>query len=69
MTPPPGKGWNEENLSESPAVKQLQRLGYTYVASETLELERESLKDVISTARLATALKRINPWISDDNVN
>lgn len=69
MTPPPGKGWNEENLSESPAVKQLQRLGYTYVAPETLELERESLKHVVSTKRLAAALKRINPWLSDDNVN
>jgi len=65
---PPGQGWNEENLSENPAVVQLRRLGYTYVPSELLDLERGSFKDVVLTKRLATALKRINPWISDDNV-
>lgn len=68
MSPPPGKGWNEENLSESPAVRQLAALGYSFVAAETLEAERESLKDVVLTKRLAKAVKRLNPWISEDNV-
>jgi type I restriction enzyme R subunit len=65
---PPGKGWNEENLSENPAVQQLEALGYTYVPAEPLEAERESLKEVVVSKRLATALKRLNPWLSEDNV-
>jgi type I restriction enzyme R subunit len=65
---PPGKGWNEENLSENPAVQQLEALGYTFVPVETLEAERESLKEVVVTKRLSAALKRLNPWLSEDNV-
>src|SRR3984885_13746405 len=65
---PPGQGWNEENLSENPAVVQLRRLGYTYVPSEVLELERDSFKDVVLSKRLPTALMRLNPGLSDDNV-
>jgi type I restriction enzyme R subunit len=66
---PPGKGWNEANLSEHPAIRQLVGLGYTFVAAESLEAERESLKEVVLTKRLAKAVKRLNPWISDDNVH
>jgi type I restriction enzyme R subunit len=66
---PPGKGWNEENLSEHPGVSHLRRLGYTYVPAEVLEAERESLREVILTKRLAAALKKLNPWLSDDNVH
>lgn len=65
---PPGKGWNEESLSENPAVEQLEALGYTFVSAEALEAERDSLKEVVLTKRLATALKRLNPWLSEDNV-
>jgi type I restriction enzyme, R subunit len=64
---PPGKGWNEESLSENPAIEHLVRLGYTLVSSEMLEAERESLKEVVLTKRLTAALKRINPWLSEDN--
>src|ERR1043165_6559105 len=63
-----GKDWNEENLSENPAAEHLQRLGYTYVPPETLDVERESFKEVVLTKRLTGALKRLNPWLSDDNV-
>jgi type I restriction enzyme R subunit len=66
---PPGWGWNEENLSENPAVEHLRRLGYTYVPPEALETERDSLKDVVLTKRLAAALKRLNPWLAGDNVH
>ena len=66
---PPGKGWNEEALSETPAVQHLERLGYTYVPSETLEAERESLKETVVSKRLARALKKLNPWLSDDNLH
>lgn len=66
---PPGRAWNEANLSEHPAVRQLAALGYTFVAAETLEAERESLKEVVLSKRLAKALRKLNPWLSDDNVH
>jgi len=37
--------------------------------SEALESERESLKQTILVTRLSQALKRLNPWLSADNVN
>jgi type I restriction enzyme R subunit len=58
----PGHGWNEENISETPAVERLRRLGYTYVAPELLDVERESFKDVVLTSRLVTALRRRSAW-------
>ena len=64
---PPGQDWNELHLSEDPAVAVLQALGYTYVAPEVLEAERESLKETVLTKRLGRALKGLNPWLSDDN--
>jgi type I restriction enzyme R subunit len=61
--PPPGKGWNEESLSENPAVEHLGRLGWTYVAPDLLDVERESLKQVVIVRGLSTALKKLNPWM------
>jgi type I restriction enzyme R subunit len=66
---PPGKGWNEENLSENPAVAHLQRLGYTFVPAGVMDLERESFKEFVLKGRLTSALKKLNPWLSDDNVH
>ena len=67
MTPSPA-GWNEQDLAETPAVDLLQSLGYTFVPPEDLERERASLKEAVLTGRLAAALKRLNPWLSDTNV-
>jgi type I restriction enzyme R subunit len=69
MTPPPGKDWNELHLSEDPAVALLQTLGYTFVAPEVLEAERESLKETVLTKRLGAALLKLNPWLSEDNTH
>jgi type I restriction enzyme, R subunit len=62
----PGRAWNESNLSEEPAVRLLQRLGWTYVAADVLDAERESFREVVLPNRLGSALRRLNPWISDD---
>ena len=67
MTPKPA-GWDELHLSENPAVELLESLGYTYVPPEDLERERPSPKETVLTDRLATALKRLNPWLSETNV-
>ena len=56
------KGWDEIHLSEDPAVELLQELGYSYIEPETLESERDSLKETVLTDRLGTALRKLNPW-------
>ena len=61
-------GWDELHLAEDPAVELLQSIGYTHVPSEDLEHERTSFKEVILTGHLASALKRLNPWLSESNV-
>ena len=65
---PKTTGWDELHLAENPAVELLQSLGYTYVPPEDLERERASFKETILAARLAAALKRLNPWLSETNV-
>ena len=67
MTPKP-TGWDELHLAENPAVELLQSLGYSYIPPEDLESERASFKEVVVTGRLAAALKRLNPWLSESNV-
>jgi len=64
-----GKSWNEANLSEHPGVRQLVALGYMFVAAETLDRERSSLKEVVLITRLTSALKKLNPWLSEDNLH
>ena len=65
---PNPSAWSEQRLSEDPAVELLQSLGYTYIPPETLEGERASLKEAVLASRLAAALKRLNPWLSEANV-
>jgi len=60
--------WDELHLVEEPAIEVLKALGYIYVPPEELDKEREGVKDVILVPRLEKALRRINPWISDENV-
>ena len=65
---PTAAGWDERHLAEEPAVKLLRSLGYKYATPEDLEGERASLKEAVLTRRLAHALKRLNPWLSEANV-
>lgn len=63
-----GRDWNEASLSEDPGIGLLERLGYTYIAPEVLEAERGTLKEVFLVDRLTSAVKRLNPWISEGNL-
>ena len=65
---PTATGWDELHLAENPAVELLESLDYTYVPPEELEGERTSFKEAILTHRLAAALKRLNPWLSQTNL-
>lgn len=60
--------WNELHLSEDPAVELLQAIGYTFVSAEELDRERKSQKEVILVGRLERAVRKLNPWISDENL-
>ncbi|MBV1883881.1 MAG: HsdR family type I site-specific deoxyribonuclease [Pseudomonadales bacterium] len=62
---------DELNKVELPAIEQLQALGWAYIAGEKLNAEsgeRNSLRDVVLVQRLEAAIKRINPWISEENL-
>jgi len=60
--------WNELHLSEDPAIECLQSLGYAFVSAEELDKERASRKEVVLVERLETAIRKLNPWISDENL-
>ena len=67
---------DELDKVELPALEQLQSLGWSYIEGAKLAPsdppkesdERISLKDVVLEKRLTESLKRINPWINDENL-
>ena len=63
---------DELDKVELPALEQLQSLGWSYVEGAQLSPdesdERSSLKDVVLEKRLTESLKRINPWINEENL-
>ena len=54
--------------SELPAIKLFEKLEYTYQNGSTND-ERSSINDVILEDRLKDAIKRINSWLNENNVN
>ena len=65
-------GFDEFDKVESPALEQLQSLGWLYVDGAKLSPEesdeRESFKEVVLEKRLIASIKRINPWINEENI-
>lgn len=64
---------NEFDKVEAPAIAQLVKLGWSYVKGKALtpehaNQERTYLRDVVLVKRLEAAIKRINPWISEENL-
>jgi len=57
---------------ELPALEQLKRIGWSYKDGRELDPDiskiRASFKEVILTPNLDQAIKRINPWISEENL-
>lgn len=65
---------DEYDKVELPALEQLQQLGWTYIPGDELSpehpaKERKSFKDVVLEKRFRSAIKNINPWINDENLN
>ena len=54
--------------SELPAIALFEKMGYSYYIGEMME-ERNDITEVILKERLLQAIKRINPWINDNNLN
>ncbi|SRX73374.1 type I restriction endonuclease subunit R [Aequorivita antarctica] len=54
--------------SELPAIKLFQKMGYQYINGATQD-ERTDITETILKDRLLAAIKRINPWINDNNLN
>lgn len=61
--------WDELHLSEQPALELLTRLGFEVIDSNTLDAERDSMRDVVLVRRLGRALKKLNPWLNEDGVH
>lgn len=64
---------DELRLVEQPALDQLQSLGWKYIDGRSLvpesSDERSSLKEVVLEKTLRNSLRRINEWISEDNLS
>ncbi|WP_172198070.1 type I restriction endonuclease subunit R [Saccharibacillus qingshengii] len=63
------KEWNEKKLVENRLIQQLQEMGYAYMHGPSLDVERKSSLEVVLTERLSSAILRLNPWISENNLN
>lgn len=68
---------SEDAKVEQPAIDQLIKLGWSYVAGDSLapalasagaKSEREFYRDVVLVNRLEAALRKLNPWLSDENL-
>ena len=57
----------EYTYSELPAIELFQRLGYGYYDGSSKD-ERKDITQVVLTKRLKKAIRRINPWIDDYNL-
>ena len=66
--------FNEDTLSETPALEQLKRLGYDFIPGDTLDpdqndkCERASRKEVILLDRLRKKLKELNPDLTPQSI-
>jgi len=66
--------FNEDTLSEQPAIEQLKRFGYTHIHGDQLDpdliedCERKSRRDVFLVERLKKKLAEINPHLTEDSI-
>ena len=63
---PPLTKLNELNHAEAPARRLLEKLGWTYVSSQTIGVERREEREVLLKGRLRAALMRLNQWMTEE---
>lgn len=54
--------------AEKPAIELFQALGYEYFDASKVD-PRESISDVVLEDNFLSAIKKLNPWMNDNNVN
>lgn len=54
--------------SEKPAIEIFQSLGYEYFDASVSD-PRESINEVVLKDRLLNSIKKLNPWINENNLN
>ena len=63
---------DEYDKVELPALEQLQALGWQYCHGSEFapdsSNERQYYREVVLENRLTQAVKKINPWINDENL-
>lgn len=65
----PTSDWNEKTLVEDRFINQLKGMGYEHIHGPSLDDERETQGVVLLKGRLIKAIQKLNPWISDNNLN
>jgi type I restriction enzyme R subunit len=74
MLPHIREKFNEDTLSEQPAIEQLKRYGYIHIHGDKLDpeliekCERASRRDVILEHRLKRKLEEINPHLTEESI-
>ena len=67
--------FNEDTLSEQPAIAQLQRLKYHYIHGSEFDpelndrYERVSRREVVLVGRLKNKLAEINPHLTEESID
>jgi len=67
--------FNEDTLSEQPAIEQLKRLQYEYIHGDNLDpelkddCERSSRREVVLIHRLKQKLAEINPHLTEESID
>ncbi len=67
--------FNEDTLSEQPAIEQLKRLQYDYIHGDELDpelrddCERSSRREVVLVSRLKKKLAEINPYLTAESID
>jgi type I restriction enzyme R subunit len=54
--------------SELPAIELFQQMGYQYYNANQQD-ERNNITEVVLKDRLSASIKKLNPWINDNNLN
>lgn len=65
----PSSDWNEKTLVENRFINQLKEMGYEHIHGPSLDSERETQGGVLLKERLIKSIQKLNPWISDNNLN
>jgi type I restriction enzyme R subunit len=71
MTQSNGAELTENYMVERPAINWLKELQYSHIHGSELSpenAERESYRDIVLKKRFVSAVKKLNPWLTDEQL-